>query len=143
MQFDLAQIDTKTLAESGAPMPVKSLDGKPLIARNGDPVVIRVLGADSTKYRSLTRAQMRKRMEAAANNKQDAVADVDETDREVIEILVACTVGWSGVLNTEGTPIPFTEENVRKLYAAYPVIRDQVDVFISNRANFIQASSQA
>lgn len=145
MQFDLAQVDTRTLAETGVPMPVKGLDGKPLIARNGDPVSISVLGSDSTKYRTLTRAQVRKRMESMAGGKPTELteAEVDETDRDVIDVLVACTVGWIGVLDTEGSPIPFNEDNVRKLYAAYPVIREQVDVFISNRANFIQASSQA
>jgi hypothetical protein len=145
MQFDLAQIDTKTLAETGVEMPVKSLDGKPLIARNGDPVVISVLGSDSTKYRTLTRAQLRKRMEAMAAGKQGALteAEMDETERDVIDVLVACTVGWKGVLTTEGEPIPFTEDNVRKLYSAYPVIREQVDEFISKRANFISASSRA
>lgn len=144
MQFDLAQIDTKTLAETGVEMPVKSLDGKPLIARNGDPVVISVLGSDSAKYRTLTRAQLRKRMEAMAAGKQALTeAEMDETERDVIDVLVACTVGWKGVLTTEGEPIPFSEDNVRKLYTNYPVIREQVDEFISKRANFISASSRA
>jgi hypothetical protein len=39
--------------------------------------------------------------------------------------------------------IAFTEDNVRKLYGAYPVVREQVEAFISNRANFIPASSRA
>lgn len=144
MQFDLAQIDTKTLAEAGVDMPVRSLDGKPLLARNGQQVAICLLGADSTKYRALTRAQVRKRMDQLAGGKQALTeADMDETDRDVTDILVACTVGWTNVLDTEGAAIFFSEENVRKLYAAYPVVREQVEAFISNRANFIPASSPA
>lgn len=143
MQFDLAQVDTKTLAETGVDMPVKSLDGKPLVARNGEQVAITVLGSDSTKYRSLTRVQVRKRLDAMAGGKTITETDMDETEQDVLDVLTACTVGWKNVLDTEGNPIPYTTDNVRKLYAAYPVIREQVDAFISNRANFIPASSQA
>jgi len=144
MQFDLAQVDTKTLADSGVDMPVKTLEGQPLLARNGEGIAITVLGSDSNKYRALTRAQVRKRMEQMAGGKTPVMteADMDETDRDVLDILVACTVGWKNVLNTAGEPIQFTEENVRKLYANYPVIREQVEAFISNRTNFIQPSSQ-
>lgn len=144
MQFDLAQVDTKTLAETGVNMPVKSLDGRPLIARNGQPVVITLLGSDSAKYRSLTRVQVRKRMEQMAGNKHNVLteADMDETDRDVLDVLVACTVGWSNVLDTSGQDIPFGEDNVRKLYGAYPVVREQAESFISDRANFIQPSSR-
>ena len=143
MQFDLAQVDTKTLAETGVDMPVKSLDGKPLVARNGEQVAITVLGSDSNKYRSLTRTQVRKRLDQMAGGKQITEAEMDETEQDVLDVLVACTVGWKNVLDTEGNAIPFTSDNVRKLYGAYPVIREQVDTFISNRANFIPASSQA
>lgn len=144
MQFDLAQIDTKTLAETGVDMPVKSLDGKPLIARNGEQVAITVLGSDSSKYRALTRVQVRKRMEQIASGKTTMTdTDMDETDREVMDVLVACTVGWKNVLDTSGNAIPFTNDNVRKLYEAYPIIREQVESFISNRANFIPPSSRA
>jgi len=144
MQFDLAQVDTKTLADSGVDMPVKTLEGQPLLARNGEGIAITVLGSDSNKYRALTRAQVRKRMKQMAGGKTPVMteADMDETDRDVLDILVACTVGWKNVLNTAGEPIQFTEENVRKLYANYPVIREQVEAFISNRTNFIQPSSQ-
>lgn len=144
MQFDFAQIDTKTLAETGVEMPVRLLDGKPLIARTGEPVSITLLGSDSNQYRALTRAQVRKRMEQlAGGNRTLTDADMDENDREVLDVLVACTVGWKAVLDTSGTPIPFDADNVRKLYVAYPVVREQVEAFISNRANFIPASSPA
>lgn len=144
MQFDLAQVDTKTLAETGVDMPVKSLDGKPLIARNGEPVAITLLGSDSTKYRALTRVQVRKRMEQMAVGKNSVLteADMDETDRDVLDVLVACTIGWKNVLDTSGQPIEFTEDNLRKLYGAYPVVREQAETFISTRANFIRPSSQ-
>lgn len=144
MQFDLAQIDTKTLAEAGVDMPVKDLAGKALVARNGEPVAITLLGSDSAKYRSLTRVQVRKRMEQMAGGKSAVLteADMDETDRDVLDVIVACTVGWKNVLDTSGQAIPFTEENLRKLYAAYPVVREQAETFISSRANFIPPSSQ-
>ncbi len=142
MQFDLAKVDTKTLSEAGVDMPVKTMDGEPLVARNGQPITVRLLGPDSNKYRALTRAQVRKRMAAMADGKVTlSEAEFEETERELLDILVACTVGWSNVLDTEGAEIPFAEDNVRKLYSNYPVVREQVDTFLANRANFLRASS--
>lgn len=142
MQFDLPQVDTRTLSESGVDMPVKSLQGEPLLARNGKPIAIRLLGPDSGKYRALTRAQVRKRMAQMSDGKVSLTEEqFEEADRDIMDILAACTVGWSNVLDTDGTEIAFSEENVRKLYANYPVVREQVDTFLANRANFLPASS--
>jgi hypothetical protein len=38
--------------------------------------------------------------------------------------------------------VEFSAANVRALYA-YPVVREQVDRFVSTRANFLKASSPA
>ena len=142
MDFDFASIDTKKLSESGVPLSLLKLDGKPLTDKDGNAVTVTLLGPDSAKYRALTRENIRRRLEKRALGSVASEVDVDEVERETLEILAVCTVAWQGVNTPQGESIPCTPENARKLYEAYPVIREQVDGFIGNRANFIPASSK-
>lgn len=143
MEFDFASIDTKKLSESGAPLSIKKLDGSPLLDRNGQPVTILLLGPDSSKYRALARENVRRRLEKRAAGGPAPITgdEIDEVERETLEILAVCTVGWKGVYTPDGDEIACTTDNARKLYENYPVVREQVDAFVGSRANFIQASS--
>lgn len=139
MDFNLPGMDTRTLSEAGVDMQVKSLQGDILKDKDGKPVTLKLLGPDSDKYRALTRAQVRKRFQRASS--PDATKDTfAEDEADALEIMVACTVGWSGILTTKGEPIPCTPETVRALYTNFPAIRDQADVFMASRANFTKAS---
>lgn len=143
MDFDFASVDTKTLSEKGVPITIRRLDGQPLLDRDGKEVTITLLGPDSAKYRALTRENVRKRLERRAQGAVPlTVEEVDEVENDSIEILAVCTASWSGVNTPQGEAIECTVDNARKLYLNYPVIREQVDAFIGNRANFIQASSK-
>jgi hypothetical protein len=145
VDFNLPGMDTRTLSESGIEMAVKSLQGVDLKDANGKPVTLKLLGPDSDKYRSMTRAQVRKRFQRAAVSSAQAAqpAQTDtflDDEADALEILVACTVGWSGVNTTKGEAIPCNAETVRALYQNFPAIRDQADVFMATRANFTKAS---
>jgi hypothetical protein len=67
--------------------------------------------------------------------------EFEEAMRRNIEFSAACTSTWENVLTPQGEAIPFSVENACKLYDRYPVIREQVEAFIANRANFTRASS--
>ena len=138
--FDLDVIDTKTLSEAGASMPVRALDGSPLRNSKGEPVEIVVKGPDSADYARLVRAQIKKRM-ARSGLPTDEQSLEDEAD--LVTLLATCTLGWNGVLD-KGTkePLAFSMDACRQLYQNFPVIRDQVDAFIASRANFTLASSK-
>jgi hypothetical protein len=141
MKFDFPEVDTRTLSNEGVTMNVRRLNSdQPLIARNGQPVTLRLLGPDSDVYRSATRAQVQKRLSRADNTKKLSEVDFEEYERDSLDMLAAVTVGWENVLTPDGEPIPFSTENVRSLYAAYPVVREQVDAFVANRAHFLKAS---
>jgi hypothetical protein len=145
MQFALPQVDTKTLAEQGVRMVVTRVDtGEPLVTELGVMALI-LLGSDSKAYRARTRAVGRRQAEKARAakpvNAQDFVAEVSDVDEQTIEILAAATVGWENVPDAQGAPIPFSTEAVADLYRQYPAIRDQADLFIGNRVNFLRASS--
>lgn len=151
MLFDLDKIDTKTLSERGATMTVKSLDGRPLLNSKGKTLEIIVKGADSEEYIRLSRAHVRKRMARVGQEVTDAQNTEDQND--LIDLLVECTIGWN---NFERKPeatkdgheegsivVTFSKKACKQLYEQFPAIRDQVDVFIANRANFILASSKS
>ena len=93
--FDLDAIDTKSRSEGGASMTVKTLDGKPLLNSAGEAVTIKVRGPDSTIYSQLVRAQVKKRMARSGMPTEEQSLE-DEAD--LIELLVNCTIGWSGIL---------------------------------------------
>lgn len=142
MKFDLDEIDTKTLADEGVDMVVKKLNSdEPLLAKNGKPVAITLLGPDSDIYRDHTRAQVKRRISRANNAASLKDFDLDEVEQEALALMVSCTVGWKNVLDPTGKDIEFSKDAARALYTAYPVVREQVDSFIVDRARFIKASS--
>jgi hypothetical protein len=146
MDFDFSDVDTKAMAQAGVWMPIRKLDGGVLTAKNGGEVRIKLLGVDSSSYRAATRETVRKRLakRAATGAQQTALTgdDLDEVERDTMDLLVACTVGWEHVLTPQGEAIPCGPETVRALLESYPVIREQVEAFIGNRTNFTRASSK-
>ncbi len=144
MNFDLASIDTKTLSEEGVDMIVKLMGSdEPLVARNGKPVAVKLLGPDSEVYRDISRAQLKKRLTRTSDAKKLNELDFAEVDADGLELITACVVGWSNVFDTDGKEIPCTKENARKLLEGYPVLREQVDVFVATRTHFIKASPRS
>lgn len=115
---------TLTHPVTGAPLPVK----------------ITLLGTDSPTFRKAQRAIANRRLKQA---KKTSIT-VEEIENEGIDALVSCTVGWSGV-EIDGKKLDFNPENVRKLYTdlRLPFIREQVDAFIAERANFMKTSPES
>ena len=144
--FDLDQLDTRTRSEEGVWMDVLSIEtGLPMTNRLEKPLRIMLLGPDSKVYRSITKDQVRKRLQESAIAKssgKDQPNEMDAGEADALDTMVKCTVKWEHFDTREGTPIACTPANVRALYEGYPIIRDQVDVFISRRVNFLLASSK-
>jgi len=139
--FDLDVIDTKSRSEAGVYMTVKALDGSALKNSAGELVMVKVKGPDSSEYQRLVRAQIKKRMARSGLPTEEQSVE-DEGD--LIDLLAACTIDWTGVLDkSTKVAVTFSAEACRQLYRNFPVIRDQVDTFIANRANFTLASSNS
>ncbi len=137
MDFDLPGADTRPQAEAGVDLALFDARGEPLLSRDGKRVTLKLLGTDSKTYRTRQRAQFRRRLAEQAQNKGAADDSVDDG----LELIVACTVGWDNLLDKAGKPVAFSADAARKLYESFPVIYDQADMFIANRANFLPASS--
>ncbi len=118
--ISLDAFETRSRADAGVDMPVMLPDGTPAEAPDGTPVVITLHGTDSQACRRALDS-LYARLEAADT-------DPDQTEAE---ILAACTKDWRGFRDATG-PVPCTLDNARRIYADYPVIREQAAAFITD-----------
>ena len=69
----------------------------------------------------------------------------EEIERDVNELFAVLSAGWR-LITKDGDPIdvPFSHDNALELYSSHRMawIREQVDQFVSDRSNFLKASSQ-
>lgn len=142
MDFDLDILNTTTLSEKGSDLAVKLPDGTTARNANGEPVVITLRGLDSEGYRA---AMRKSQVEIAAEPKVDVPTedDIAGAEKRAIQrranVLAACTIRWTGILDKAGEPIAPSFENAAELYLKFPLIANQVDMFVGNRANFLLA----
>lgn len=114
--------------------------GLPIRDAKGDVAWIDLYSNDSQiavkARRLITNSRLRMR-------NRDAV-DAERLEIEGTELLADLTVGWN-LLAPDGSKIdvPYSRQNAIELYSdhAIPWLREQVDTFVGNRANFSRASS--
>lgn len=136
--FDIPQLETRLGSEAGTNYVVKALDGiTPVLNADGLPLTLKVLGRDSRAYQTAVFEMGQARI-ARIGQGGNAGTTMEEAEANTIAILVKCTVGWTNFLDREGIPVPFGATAAADLYRFFPAIRDQVDAFIGNRANFLQ-----
>lgn len=93
---------------------------------------ITVMGADSLEFQKAQKKLRNQAIRAYADKKE--IDEADEIKAE-IEHLANITMDWRGI-ETNGEPKPFTKEGCIELYTKSPGVRNQVDRFVSDRANF-------
>lgn len=122
--IDFAQYDTSSIAEEGSWMEVE-FNGEKIGAR------IKLNGTDSKSFRDLVRARAREQM--ARRNKSP---DLSQAEDQAVKTLARCTLDWEGV-GENGNMLDCTFENVCHIYGKYLWLREQVDIFMADRANFL------
>ena len=100
---------------------------------------VEVASTDSTTYRVAEREQRNRRLQQLQLGNRRVALTAEESEADSLEMLVRCTVSWSGV-REGGVALPFTPENVRRVYTAYPWLRRQVDEAMADRARFFESS---
>ncbi len=148
-QFDSLKTNTRTLELEGP-------DDKPLMYDTGetedsgkkddagDPIMVPVLGrvtmelvsSDSSEYTSVYKQQVTntvQRVGKRGKNKHNVTGDSVAQDK--LELLVACTKGWTG-WQDGGVDFPYSKRNARALLERLPFVREQVDEFVHDRGNF-------
>lgn len=120
----------------------------PMLAADGTPVTITLLGMDSPVARDLhyaRAASARNRVEARLQQITAGVTpesapltaeDIAAEDAADLDMLVALTTAWHGFEEDDGTPSPFTPDAVRETYQLCPPIREQALAFIGDRSRF-------
>lgn len=129
-KFDLGMLDTKTKAETGA---VCEIDHP--VERTKLGIKITLAGADSDVYQNHLNAVANKRVKRMKPG-QFVPPTAEETTETSLALLAACTLSWEGMF-LDGQEVPCNSENAIMIYRRFPWIREQVDAFIGDRANFL------
>lgn len=130
--MDLLKLDVINAANSGAVMQLTH----PATEEDLEGSTITLLGQDSDIYQK----EIKKRAEQSINNRngRNKKVDLDEAKLKGAELLARLTTAWTGF--SEGkTELECNFDNCVKIYLKYPWIREQVESFISTRANFMRA----
>ena len=114
---DIADLFTADAHETGSEMRVKGPDGKFL------DMYIMLRGIDSLTARQ------------AINEVKRTIAKGGDREQAEVEAVVKFTLGWRGFMNGD-KEWEFTEDHARQLYTKAPYIREQADLFVSERGNF-------
>lgn len=135
--MDLSALSTKQLSEEGAVLELSNpKTGDPLVNSDGSPVTVTLTGVDGLKYREFQRKIQNRRMkQIGRTGKAKLDFDAVEMEKEALELLANCTLGWSGI-EWKGSALQFSVENAMMLYGELPWLKDQVDLFIGDRQNF-------
>lgn len=131
--MDLSTLNVAAAADRGADLHLAHPStGEPLYTEDGKPVTIRLLGADSHEYRQ----RIRRLANQNLNKKKRERQNLEQIEEQAAELLAAITVGWSNIV-LEGETVECNVDNAKSLYLDYAWIREQVDEFVGERANFL------
>lgn len=131
------EYNPRKLAEGGAKLVLSDPKNRPTEAW------ILLRGADSDTYQDAFREQQRKRAQAMAKARKMVVPSPEELENDALELYAATTVAW-GDLDQVGVAgeLACTPKNAIELYRSRPDIREQVDLFINERANFLPSAAK-
>ena len=126
--FDLASFDAGVVQENVVNI-VHPSTGAPL------GITIKVISPDSEKYRKLSNRTRNRSINAVKKGKNSLTAEM--MDENAMELLVGSVLSWEGV-TWAGQVMECNEVNVRSVFTKFPWIKEQVDEFLGDRANFIK-----
>jgi hypothetical protein len=100
-----------------------------------------VVGQDSRQFKDASKkfATLMLAHEAAGTK-----PSVDEIQNGNLDMMTACVVGWEDFTEDDGTAIPYSPEAARWIigHPGTAYIREQVEAYIGQRANFFRKSDQ-
>lgn len=107
---------------------------KPLLDQNGVAAFIEVLSTESQAYRDRGRAETNARLTRTASDRPTA----EEAEVEIGARFAVLVKDWHLVSPKTGLAmnIPCTPVEIAELFSQPSWLRQQVDIFVSDRANF-------
>lgn len=135
--MDFSKLDTTKHADEGAELELLSPIDDTVLRdeKTGEAVTIKVIGTDSKDYTKVYQKIQDRRIQKRFKKGKTTITAA-EMQEEAMDMLVACTKGWKHI-EIEGKELAFSEDNARMLYTKFPWVREQVDAFVSDRANFL------
>lgn len=128
--MDLASLSIRR-AENGEALHLRHpVTEAPLYDADGAPLTVQVIGQDSSAYR-------RKRNELIEKRPTGKLS-IAYLEAEGLDLSVACVAGWSENIVLDGNKLAYSETNVRRAFVNLPWMREQVDAFCAERANFLK-----
>tara|TARA_R110002126_G_scaffold148502_1_gene294485 strand:- start:384 stop:791 length:408 start_codon:yes stop_codon:yes gene_type:complete len=134
MSFDLNLLKP-VMADDGAVLNIVHPETEEVI----EGMTITVLGQDSKIYRKLQLGKQQAALNRMSKGKKALDLDAEKLSEDSIDDLVKITIGWTG-FSLDKKELEFTPENVRTVYTEWAWIKEQVQEFVGNRANFFRAN---
>ena len=97
-------------------------------------IKITVASPDSDKHRKLLQRAKNTNMQIMQRKGNKGIT-AEAVDESAMNVVVGSVLRWEGV-TWGGTELECTEENVRQVFESLPWIKEQVDDFLNDRANF-------
>ena len=127
----LSRLDPKAAANKGAAVLLKN-DGE----ETGE--IIYVRGRLSDVAEQLQQRAVREMQKQYKRHNKFEPKDPQDQTEERIDYAVACTIGWEGIEDATGTPLPFSAAAAKKLYTDNRLILEAIDAAIGNDALFLK-----
>lgn len=130
-KFDLNNLDTGKAADQGAVLElIHPVENTKLDIR------ITLAGSDSAVYRKTQNRIANVRTSKISPQRPFIPLTSEEQEENGLEVLAACTLAWEGVM-VDGADVECNVRNAKMVYRRFPWIKEQVDAFVANRANFL------
>ena len=98
-------------------------------------VTITLASMDSERFRKAKNAIVNRRLSDMTGRRMTA----ERAEEETLDGLAAITVKWTGIVY-DGAEQPCDTDHVKAVYRKVPWLREQVDMFVGQRANFLKPS---
>ena len=125
--------EAKQVREAVEEVHINSLEtGEPVYFGDDQPVTISVYSKDSPANQAASLAVTNRRIKG-----RSTTVTAEQLLSEGIEILAKTTVSWQGISGDDGEPLECTFANAKRLYTQAPDVKEQIESFIAERANFL------
>lgn len=100
-------------------------------------MVVQLAGPEHPSRKRITLQRQRKMRQALSRTGKLPMSDPEEDEADQVDLLVACTLGWTGAA------VPFTTKSARDLYEdpKRRWLRDQVQTALDDRELFTRSSA--
>jgi hypothetical protein len=126
--MDLNSINLTAAASRGADCQLEHPVTGEALFHEGKPVTVRVVGNDSREFKAAL-----SRISAKLGSKKKST--LEQAEARSVELIAACVKGWYGLYEGK-EPIECNPDNVVRVLTEQSWIREQLDTFIADRANF-------